>query len=137
MEGIARLTDVEIKVMRVLWEHEDSLTIQQIAACLEDDGLSVQSVTQVIKHLLDKKAVTVYEHVLSGNVYARAFRPCYDQEMFLAAEFERLQKDVFGKKKRNLVGIVASLLSNSDDEPFKPEEIEQLQQLIDKKRSNS
>lgn len=134
MKEIARLTDLEIRIMRVLWEHERDLTIQEIGKQLEDEGISVASVAQSVKHLIKKKAVVVSEHVLVASVYARTFRPCYDQEEFLKAEFCRLQKSVLGSKRINMVGVAMSLLTSNENKVVQVEDVEELQKFIDKKK---
>lgn len=134
MKEIARLTDLEIRIMRVLWEHERDLTIQEIGKQLEDEGISVASVAQSVKHLIKKKAVVVSEHVLVASVYARTFRPCYDQEEFLKAEFCRLQKSVLGSKRINMVGVAMSLLTSNENKVVQVEDVEELQKFIDEKK---
>lgn len=118
--------------MKVLWEHDKNLTIQEITNCM--DGLSVASITQSIKHLINKKAVVVSEHILVSNVYARTFKTCFTQEEFLAGEFKRLQKSVFGTKKSNVIGIAAALFNNSGKGEIKAEQIDELQKIIDEKK---
>lgn len=131
MQNIPRLTDLEISIMKVLWEHGMELTIQEIANHLSERKLSVASITQAMKHLVTKEAVVVKQHVLVSNVYARTFIPCFDREEFLAAEFKRLQKSVFGKKKINLIGIVAALLDSESDMEMSAKELKKLQDIID------
>lgn len=133
MGEVARLTDLEIMVMRVLWEHDEAMTIQEIAGCLEEERVSTQSVKQCIRHLLFKKAVTVCESVLVATVYARTFKACFTQEEFLAAEYTRLQKCVFGKRKRNTAGIAVAMLCDNDGETVSEEDIKRLQAYIDAK----
>lgn len=134
MKKIARLTDLEIKIMKVLWAHEKSLTIQEIGHELKGEGLSVPSVSQAMKHLIEKKAVKVDEFVLVTSKYARTFSPCFTKEAYLAAEFERLQKFVFGTEKVNLSGIAAALLNNRQSEENVIEEIDEIKDIIEKKR---
>lgn len=131
MGEIARLTDLEIKIMKVLWEHEEHLTIQEIARYLKKDNISAASVTQSMKHLIKKKAVVVSAHVLVANVYAREFCPCFSKEEFLVNEIERIQKVVMGNKRIGCFGFAAALLSNESEEPVKVEEVEKLQKHLD------
>ncbi len=46
MSEIVRLTDLEIKVMNILWQYEQALTIQEIAGKLEKENISMPSVKQ-------------------------------------------------------------------------------------------
>lgn len=131
-----RLTDLEIKIMCVLWESSESLTIQEITNRLKEEKISVQSVTQAMKHLVSKKATQVSEHVLVSNVYARTFSPCFSQDEYFSSEISRLQKIIFCKKKPNTVSIIAALLHNSDDNVMDKNKIEALQKIIDDKKRN-
>ena len=135
MTEIAKLTDLELILMKVMWEHDTSLTIQEIASYLKEKEVSVPSITQAIKHLILKKAVLVNSHVLVSNVYARTFSPCFSREEYVAAELKRLQKGVFGNKKVNTAGIFAALLNNDNNENISLDEAEELERIIsDKKR---
>lgn len=134
MKELIRLTDLEIKIMRVLWENSDSLTIQEIADRMIEEKISVQSITQAIKHLVSKKAVQVSKHVLVSNVYARTFCPCFSQEQYLSGEIKRLQKSIFCKNPPNTISIIATLLQNSDDIAMDKNSIEELQKIIDDKK---
>lgn len=131
MKDIPRLTDLEITLMKVLWEHDTNLTIQEIANSLSEKKISVASVTQAMKHLTAKKAVMVGEHVLVSNVYARTFFPCFSREEFLAAEFRRMQKSIFGAKKVNTISIIATLLNIENGVDIKQEDAKKLQEMID------
>ncbi len=51
MKGKNRLTDLELVIMRVLWEHDGALTIQEISNFLKEEKISVASVTQVMSRL--------------------------------------------------------------------------------------
>ena len=134
MSKIAKLTDLEIKIMRVLWESDNALTIQEIVKCLPEEKLSDASVRQAMKHLVNKKAVQVRESILVSTVYARTFEPCYTQEEYMAAEIERLQSVMFEKRKPNTFSIMAAILHNSDERELDATQIDELQKVIDKKK---
>lgn len=132
MKSIPRLTDLEISIMKVLWDSDKHLTIQEMNGHL--DGLSVASITQAIKHLVNKKSVVVSEHILVSNVYARTFKTCYTREEFLAEEFKRLQKCVLGINKANVAAITATLFNNVEDEELNIEQLDELLKLIEAKK---
>lgn len=134
MKEIARLTDLELKIMGVLWDHERCMTSQEIADCLKKEKISVASVMQAVKRLVEKKAVTVGDLVPVSRVYARAFSPSYSKEEFLAKEFGRLQKFVSHSNKVNIAGITAALLNNEKTKNLKLEDIEELQRLVEQKK---
>lgn len=133
MKSIPRLTDLEIDIMKVLWNHERPITIQEISNQFE--SLSVASVTQAMKHLINKKAVKVQEHILVSNVYARAFVPCFTNEEYLAGEYKRLQKNILGRKTFSAIGAIAALFDNSGKDEIKAEDIDELQKIIDKRKN--
>ena len=132
MKSIPRLTDLEISIMKILWDEGKNLTIQEITGRME--GLSVPSITQAMKHLINKKAVVVAEHVLVSNVYARTFKPCFNQDEFLQAEYKRVHTSVFGSKKFGARGFMAALFNNSSKDEIGAEEINELQKIIDAKK---
>lgn len=133
MKSIPRLTDLEIDIMKVLWKQEKPTTIQEISS--EFESLSVASVTQAMKHLINKKAVKVQEHILVSNVYARAFIPCFTNEEYLAGEYKRLQKSIFNRKTFSTLGAVAALFNNSGKDEIKSEDFDELQKIIDKRKN--
>lgn len=135
MKKTVRLTDLEIKIMKILWECDQNLTIQDIALHLKDEGISVQSVTQSVRHLVNKKAIAVNDLVPVERVYARAFGPCFSKEEYLAEEYERLQKLIFGANKVNLTGIAVALLNNQKSGDIGMNEIEELQMIIEEKKN--
>lgn len=134
MGSIPRLTDLETMIMKVLWEHDRGLTIQEITASITEKTVSVASVAQAIKHMLTKQAVKVGEHVPVSNVYARTFYPCFRQKEFLATEFRRMQEAVFGTHKHHTVEIAAAFLSAESPKNMELEELEELQKIIDEKK---
>lgn len=84
------LTPMEQEVMKVLWESQHELTNSEIAESMKDQKVSVASVAQTMKRLLEKGAVCVGNHVLVSNVYARTFHPCITRKEFVRQELIRL-----------------------------------------------
>lgn len=138
MANIPRLTDIEISIMKTLWEHHEGLTIQEITSCLavneEKKKISAASVAQAVKHLKLKEAVIVSDYVQVSNVYARKFCANFSQEEYITAEFQRLQKTVFGNHKRNSVSFTASFLESIREEKLDLEEIEEIEKIISEKK---
>ncbi len=130
MKRSVTLTDIEVKVMRTLWDSKEPLTIAEMAKRLEREKISAASVGQAIKKLLGKNAVMVKEYIPSANVYARAFVPVFDREDFLAMEFKRLHKNVFGDNNTGMEAIVTKLLTV--DKKASREQIKEIQAVIDK-----
>ncbi len=137
MKAIPRLTDLEVIIMKVLWGTEANLTIQEISGRIKEKKLSIASITQAINHLTAKNAVVVIDHVLVASVYARAYRPCFNREEYLAAEYKRLQKSVFGVEKANIAGIIASLLGSKENESISEEEANELKKMLNERKRPS
>lgn len=133
MKNIPKLTDLEIVIMGVMWEQERDMTIQEIADCLEKQKISPSSVSQAMKRLLKKKAVTVSEHRQVANVYARAFQPNFGRGEFTRSEIERLGGKLSFQRRFSMAGIAAELL-REDTEEISPKEMEELQEIIDRKK---
>ena len=130
---VQKLTDAEVAVMKILWEHEDGMTIQEIVQYQEQNQLSTASTAQIVKHLLKKEAVRVNGFVPAANVYARKFVPCFSREEFGAAEIQRVQQRIFDNGKLQTLGIAAAFLGNMRKKKLSGEEIEELKKLVDKK----
>lgn len=133
MGKIPRLTDLETIIMKVLWEHDKGLTIQEITACIQEKKISAASVAQAVKHMLAKEAIAVGKHVPVANVYARTFSPCFNQKDFLASEFHRMQEAVFGKRCHT-AGIAAAFVGSESAKNIDAEEMDELQKVIDEKK---
>lgn len=134
MGAIPKLTDLEITIMKVIWDEKDGITIQGIAERLSDRKISVPSVAQAIKHLLEKDAVYVQNFVKVANVYARRFGACFDQEDFLAAEFHRLQTVVFEEQPLHTGGIASKFLGNAAREEMTAEDMDELTKILEEKK---
>lgn len=130
MKRVVRLTDIELKVMKVLWETGEHMTITEIAQYLVEENISSGSVAQAMKNLLAKNMVVVCESVPIANVYARTFAPAVENSAFMALEYQRMKKLIFGSKRFGLGSFVANLISN--DEKLDEQDIAELQEIIDK-----
>lgn len=133
MKDIPKLTDLEIVIMGVMWEQGKGMTIQEIADCLEERKISPSSVSQAMKRLLKKKAVTVSEHRQVANVYARVFEPGFERAEFTRSEIERLGGKMSFRKRLGMAGIVAELLSGDTGE-ISRNELEELREIINGKK---
>lgn len=135
MKDIPKLTDLEIVIMGVMWEQGKGMTIQEIADCLEERKISPSSVSQAMKRLLKKKAVTVSEHRQVANVYARVFESGFERAEFTRSEIERLGGKMSFRKRLGMAGIVAELLSGDTGE-ISRNELEELREIINGKKKN-
>lgn len=129
MKRIVKLTDIELKVMKVLWESEEHLMITEVAQHLVEENISSGSVAQAMKNLLAKNMVVVCESVPVANVYARTFAPAVGRSEFMALEYQRMKNLIFGSKKFGIGSFVANLIDN--DEKLDEEDIEELQEIVE------
>lgn len=130
-----RLTDLEVQVMKVLWDSERAMTNSEIAEKLkEETNLSVASVAQLVKRLLQKDVLEVDEHVPVANVYARTFRPKLTREEFIAGELLHIQKATSSDKKKGLKGIFAALFMAEEENGVNRQELEAIEHFIQKKK---
>lgn len=130
-----RLTDLEVHVMKVLWDSERSMTNSEIAEELkEETNLSVASVAQLVKRLLQKDVLEVGEHVPVANVYARTFKPKLTREEFIAGELLHIQKATSSDKNKGLKGIFAALFMVEKENGVNRQELEAIEHFIQKKK---
>lgn len=108
---IAMLTDLEVVVMKVLWDADKMLTIKEISEILSSTPkkLSVPSITQCMKHLDKKKAIKVGEFVAVKNVYARAFTYNVTRDAYYVHAIKTLQKNMYGFESAD-AGMIADVL---------------------------
>ena len=130
MKNIPKLTDLEITIMGVMWEQGMDMTIQEIADCLAEKQVSSSSVSQAVKRMIKKNAVTVSERRPVANVYARVLRPNFDRSEFVKAEVERLGGKMFFRKQ---LGMAAELLRGDTGE-ISQKEMKELREIIDGKK---
>ena len=133
MKTVPRLTDLEIKIMKVLWDSDKGLTIQEIANELKEEKISAPSVTQAMQRLVAKEAVKVSDYVLVVSSYTRMFVPAFSREEFMAEELNRLNKSLWGKGTSTIPNVVAALgfLKEKNVESISIEDMKGIRQIID------
>lgn len=130
---IPRLTDLEIKIMKVLWDSDRGLTIQEIAGELKEEKISAPSVTQAMQRLTAKEAVKVSDYVLVVSSYTRMFVPAFSREEFMAEELNRLNRSLWGKGTSTIPNVVAALgfLKAKNADNISVEDMKGIRQIID------
>lgn len=110
------LTALELDTMKTLWNNGNCMTISEIAESMQQRGIaiSVASVAQVIKKLLEKKLIIVHDHKLVSNVYARTFETVMAKEEYLTEEIQRLQDIASDEKNESIATIIRILFQNID-----------------------
>lgn len=134
MKKIPKLTELEIKIMKVLWEHEAGLTIQEIAGYLTEEKISAPSVSQAMQRMVKKEAVKVTDYVLVVSSYTRVFVPAFSREEFMAAEIGRLDRSLWGRGKSNASNVTTALmgfLKEKSGDGISMEDMKKFRQMID------
>lgn len=135
MIQIPKLSPLDLKIMNVLWNSDKDLTGPEIAQCLEEDGISYASVNQSVKKLLKKGVVEIVSYTLVARTYSRVYHPCYSKEEYLISEYSRLNISLFKSKKMRKANLLSALIENSDYGVIDEADINELQEIIDKKRA--
>lgn len=126
------LTELEVDVLKVLWDSQTSLTVNEITEKMNAAGmmLSSASVAQVMKKLLEKKAVEVAEHKLTANIYSRAFVSVMSREDYMNAEIRRLQNVLSINRQVSTLGLFQTLLQNSGNGLMDEKDIDEMESIL-------
>ena len=122
------LTKREQDIMNILWMADQPLTASQIAK----SELPINTVQTNLKKLMSKGLVEVDQVVYSGTVLCRSYIPCMSLEEF---EAERLAHNFSqSKNKLSMSCFVASFLDREKDRKSALAEIEELEDLLKRKK---
>lgn len=127
------LSDREQLIMSVLWDSKQDLTNNEISELVAERGtvMSIPSVSQVTKKLLDRKVIGVKDFKQTGTVYARTFVPLVSKEVYLQSELERIQKVMSSDRILGTAGIFQMLLGQAERKKMTKEEKEKLREILD------
>ncbi len=130
------LTELDQLVMALLWDSDENLTINEMTEKLQyiTTDISVASVAQIVKRLLDKKMIRVEEHKLVSNVYARTFAAVMTREDYMKSELNRLQRLVSFSKRFGKVGVLQAFLGTMESENLSQKDIEELEALVEQSK---
>lgn len=113
-----KITHREEEVLNILWNSSEPLAAGDI---LQASGhLSMRTIQQSLKSLLSKGLIRVERVGMKGKALARYFVPVVSQAEFIQSAFSR----------KNSFLLVQNFVESSSD----PDELEQLQKLIEKKK---
>lgn len=122
------LTKREQDIMTILWMTDQPLTATQIA----NSELPVNTVKLYLRKLMSKGLIEVDQVVFSGTVLCRSYRPSISLEEF---EAERLARNFSQlKNKPSMSCFVASFLDKEKDRESALAEIEELEDLLKRKK---
>lgn len=120
------LTKSEMQIMDVLWETGQPLSRADLLAHGEDKSWKDSSVHILLNGLLQKKAIHEAGFVKRSKTYGRLFAPTLTREEYFATTIfsHRYQPEI--------VGLFEALLKRED---ITPEQLEEIQKLLDKKKA--
>ena len=110
-----RLTNKQMDVMNILWENDKPMAASEILKA--NEKLNINTIHACIRKLLEEAYIDY-----SGNVMSRYFMPTVSKGKYFSESY----KDIIGSKKL----ILTSLIETETN----IEELEQLENLIRKKK---
>lgn len=120
-----RLGDLQLAIMHVLWEGGEASSSAVHAALFEEHGLAPTTIATMLKKMEDKGILT---HRREGRQFL--FRPTIQEEEVRQTMVRELVGHVF---QGDSTALVNHLLEIGD---FKPEELAQLRQQIERARAS-
>ncbi len=115
-----RLTNKQMDVMNILWENDKPMAASEILKA--NEKLNINTIHACIRKLLEEEYVKVAYIDYSRNVMSRYFMPTVSKGKYFSESY----KDIIGSKKL----ILTSLIETETN----IEELEQLENLIRKKK---
>lgn len=103
-----RLSKSEERVMEILWQEGEPLTIAQIVRLADDMEWKANYVTKVMSFLVEKEMVNMCGVTLERNHYSRQFVPLMDKDEYAAGLLNEA-----GIRITDLPDIAAALVRKS------------------------
>jgi BlaI family transcriptional regulator, penicillinase repressor len=121
---VAKISDAEWVVMRVLWRRGRATANEVVDALADHQDWKPKTIHTLLRRLVDKG---VLDYKKSGREYV--FRPLVDRESAEQVQSRSFISRIFeGKTTPFLARFI-------ERESFSPEEIEELKRLLDSKQS--
>lgn len=126
------LTELELSIMNILWDHNTDLTANEIFDFLQQQNMdiSIASVSQIIKRLLEKKLIEVKSLKPSARVYARTFSPLISKSDYLASELTRLQNLISSNAFLGRLGLFQMLLGHKGNQQMDAESLKKIEKIF-------
>ncbi len=120
------LTKSEMQIMDVLWEADQPLSRADLLTHGEDKSWKDSSVHILLNGLLQKEAIREAGFVKRSKTYGRTFSPTMTREEYFASNIfsHRYQPDI--------VKLLEALLRRED---ISPEQLEEIQKLLDQRKA--
>lgn len=121
---LEKLNPREEDVMSVLWKENASLTASGIANI--DPTLSINTIQNVLKKLVNKGYIEVADIVYSGTVLTRSYRNLISAEEYVGSQIRSIKKSIVNFSTLQFVDAIL----DEEEEDF----LKEVDQLIQKKR---
>ncbi len=95
------ITDSEYTIMKILWNHEEKMTVSEVVAALEGNDWTPSTVSTFLQRLL-KKGVISCEKKGNANLYY----PLLKQEEYDLNETETFLSKLYKGSVKNLVAAL-------------------------------
>ncbi|MGL5258550.1 MAG: BlaI/MecI/CopY family transcriptional regulator [Lachnospiraceae bacterium] len=125
------LTKREFDIMTILWEADKPLIASEIVTISNE--ITINTVQAVLKKLLQYKYIKIDEIVYSGKVLTRSYIPLLTPEEYQLNYISSLFKNL-SDVPNAAANFVSTLLDSEMDAQQLLSEIEQLEQVIMKKK---
>lgn len=116
-----KLTKKQLEIMKILWNSPTPMIASDIEK--NNPSLNINTIQACLRALMKAEYIKVADIVYSGTVLTRSYTPCVSKEEYFSESF----RDIVGSSP---FALFASLIDAETD----AEELEQLEQLIAKKK---
>ena len=123
MKNLPQISDAEFEVMDIIWKYAPISTNEITDRLAKTKDWSPKTIYTILSRL-EKKGVIVHEKESRVFVYT----PCVKKDDYLAAESRTLADRFFDGAMKQMV------VSFLDQKDLTPEDLDELQSILDKKR---
>ncbi len=125
-KSVVELSDLQVAVMRVLWEQDEATVAEVHAALLKSRGLALTTIATTLKRL---EARGVVDHRTDGRLFV--YRPLLDEDAVRTSMLSALTDRLF---RGDPAAVVNHLLEERD---IDSQELKRLKALIDARQRAS
>lgn len=121
---IPALTKTQLKIMQVLWESSEPLTVSDISSEL---NISVTSMNNMVNQLIKNGFIEISGMKRTANHYSRTLSPVYTKEQYAAKLVSSLNV-----KTKSFFGVITAFMKESAYEDGNEKFISDLEEVLKK-----
>ncbi len=127
------LTESELEIMKTVWDSPESLTIQEMAERMQENGIAITSAAAItrVKGLQKKKYLQPDGQKLVTTVYARTYQAMVTKEEYVQRELADLGQLLSGNQALGALGLVEMLIKGRGKKAWNRQDIQSLEQLLE------